>query len=101
MCRLSPTQGSLNLLSIESTLQDRIIMSQVHDEGIKIIKLKLSQGEAKYKCFHTDHKGVLWFNNRINFVNKSLMKHIYLNSLFILVVPKCIKIFGKIFGGPE
>jgi hypothetical protein len=40
-------------------------MSQLHDEGIKIIKLKLSQGEAKYKCFHTDHQGVLWFNNRI------------------------------------
>jgi hypothetical protein len=52
-------QGSLNLLSIESTLQDRIIMSQLHDEGIKIIKSKLSQGEAKYKCFHTDHQGVL------------------------------------------
>jgi hypothetical protein len=58
-------QGSLNLLSIESTLQDRIVMSQLHDEGIKIIKLKLSQEEAKYKCFHTDHQGVLWFNNRI------------------------------------
>jgi hypothetical protein len=40
-------------------------MSQLHDEGIKIIKLKLSQGEAKYKCFHTDHQGILWFNNRI------------------------------------
>jgi hypothetical protein len=58
-------QGSLNLLSIKSTLQDRIIMLQLHDEGIKIIKLKLSQGEAKYKYFHTDHQGVLWFNNRI------------------------------------
>jgi hypothetical protein len=58
-------QGSLNLLSIKSTLQDRIIMSKLHDEGIKIIKLKLSQGEAKYRCFHTDHQGVLWFNNHI------------------------------------
>jgi hypothetical protein len=58
-------QGSLNLLSIESTLQDKIIMSQLHDESIKIIKLKLSQGEAKYRCFHTDHQGVLWFNNHI------------------------------------
>jgi ribonuclease HI len=58
-------QGSLNLLSIESTLQDRIIMSQFHDEGIKIIKSKLSQGKTKYKCFHTDHQGVLWFNNHI------------------------------------
>jgi hypothetical protein len=58
-------QGSLNLISIEPTLQDRIIMSQLHDEGIKIIKQKLSQGEAKYRCFHTDHQGVLRFNNRI------------------------------------
>jgi hypothetical protein len=55
-------QGSLNLLSIKSTLQDRIIMSQLHDEGIKIITSKLSQKEAKYKCFHTDHQGILWFN---------------------------------------
>jgi hypothetical protein len=31
-------QGSLNLISIESTLQDNIIMSQLHDKGIKIIK---------------------------------------------------------------
>jgi hypothetical protein len=51
-------QGSLNLLSIESTLRDKIIMSQLHDEGIRIIKLRLSQGEAKYKCFHTDPQGV-------------------------------------------
>jgi hypothetical protein len=58
-------QGSLNLISIESTLQDNIIMLQLHNEGIKIIKQKLSQGEAKYRCFHTDHQGVLWFNNHI------------------------------------
>jgi hypothetical protein len=56
-------RGSLNLLSIGSTLQDKIIMSQLHDEGIKIIKSKLSQGEIKYRCFHTDHQGVLWFND--------------------------------------
>jgi hypothetical protein len=35
-------QGSLNLLSIKSTLRDKIIMSQLHDEGIKIIKLRSS-----------------------------------------------------------
>jgi hypothetical protein len=58
-------QGNLNLIYIESTLQDRIIMLQLHDEGIKIIKQKLSQGEAKYRCFHMDHQGILWFNNRI------------------------------------
>jgi hypothetical protein len=44
---------------------------------------------------------VLLYLKIINFVNKSLMKHICLNSLFILVAPKCIKIFDKIFGGLE
>jgi hypothetical protein len=58
-------QGSLNLLSIENTLQDKIVMSQLHDEGIRIIKLKLSQGEAKYKCFRIDCQGVLWFNKHL------------------------------------
>jgi hypothetical protein len=35
-------QGSLNILFIKSTLRDKIIMSQLHDEGIRIIKLRLS-----------------------------------------------------------
>jgi hypothetical protein len=40
-------------------------MTQLHDEGVKIIKQKLSQGEEKYKCFHQDHKGILWFGGLI------------------------------------
>ena len=58
-------QGTLNHISIEPTLHDQIIMAQLHDEGIKIIKQKLSQGEEKYKCFRQDHKGILWFESRI------------------------------------
>jgi hypothetical protein len=38
-------------------------MAQLHDEGVKIIKQKLSQGEEKYKCFHQDKNGVLWFES--------------------------------------
>jgi hypothetical protein len=37
-------QGTLNHISIEPTLHDWIIMAQLHDEGVKIIKQKLSQG---------------------------------------------------------
>jgi hypothetical protein len=40
-------------------------MAQLHDEGVKIIKLKLSQGEEKYKCFRQGKNGVLWFESRI------------------------------------
>ena len=58
-------QGSLNHISLEPTLHDSIIMGQLHDEGIKVIKEKLSQGEAKYKCFRVDHRGVLWFESRL------------------------------------
>ena len=56
-------QGSLNHIAIEPTLHVSIIMAQLHDEGIKIIKEKLSQGETKY--FRVDHRGVLWFESRL------------------------------------
>ena len=50
---------------MESTLQDNVISAQLRDKSVKIIKLKLARGEEKYKCFHLDHQGVLWFDNRI------------------------------------
>ena len=43
-------QGSLNYIAIEPMLQDSVILAQLDDEGIKIIKQKLAQGEEKYKC---------------------------------------------------
>jgi hypothetical protein len=43
---------------------------------------------------------VLLYLRIINFVNKSLMKHICPSFLFILVVLKCIKTLDEIFGGP-
>ena len=58
-------QGSLNHIAMESTLQDNVISTQLRDKGVKIIKQELARGEEKYKCFHLDPKGVLWFDNRI------------------------------------
>jgi hypothetical protein len=43
---------------------------------------------------------VLLYLRIINFINKSLMKHIYPSFLFILVVLNCIKTLDEIFGGP-
>jgi hypothetical protein len=40
-------------------------MAQLHDEGVKIIKQKLSQGDERYKRFHQDHNRILWFESRI------------------------------------
>jgi hypothetical protein len=58
-------QGSLNHIAVEPTLQDSIIMAQLHDEGVKIIKQQLAQGEEKYKYFQVDHKEILWYKGRI------------------------------------
>jgi hypothetical protein len=35
-------QGSLNHIAVEPTLQDSIIRTQLHDEGVKIIKEQLT-----------------------------------------------------------
>ena len=59
------SEGTLNLISIEPTLYDRVIIAQVHDKGVGIIKQKVLEGEQKYKCFHVDHKGILWFESRL------------------------------------
>jgi hypothetical protein len=58
-------QGSLTHIAVEPTLQDSIIRAQLHDEGVKIIKQQLAQGEEKYKYFQVDHKGLLWFKGCI------------------------------------
>jgi len=58
-------QGSLNHIAIEPTIQDSIISAQLRDKSVKIIKQELARGEEKYMCIHVDHKGVLWFDNRI------------------------------------
>ena len=58
-------QGSLNHIAIEPTIQDSIISAQLRDKSVKIIKQELARREEKYKCFHLDHEGVLWFDNRI------------------------------------
>jgi hypothetical protein len=37
-------QGSLNHLSIKTTLWDNIVLAQQHNKGVKTIKQKLAQG---------------------------------------------------------
>ena len=58
-------QGTLNHISVEPTLFDQVIMAQLQDKGVGIIKHKLLEGEEKYICFCLDHKGILWFDGRL------------------------------------
>jgi hypothetical protein len=38
-------------ISVEPTLQDQIILAQLSDKGVQIIKENLHQKTEKYKCF--------------------------------------------------
>ena len=58
-------QGCLNAISVESNLFDKIIMAQLQDEGVLLIKQKLAEKDPKYDCFHKDLKNIVWFGQRI------------------------------------
>ena len=58
-------QGCLNHISVEPTLYDQVIMAQLHEKCVGIIKQKLLERENKHKCFRVDHKGILWFEDRL------------------------------------
>jgi hypothetical protein len=69
--------GALSHISIEPTLQDQIIMAQLSDKGVQIIKENLHQKAKKYKCYRQDSKGILWFEDRLVVPkNKNLKKKI-------------------------
>jgi hypothetical protein len=69
--------GALSHISVEPALQDQIIMAQLSDKGVQIIKENLHQKVEKYKCFHQDEKGVLRFKGRLVIPkNKDLKKKI-------------------------
>jgi hypothetical protein len=57
--------GTLSHISIEPTLLDQIIMAQLDDKVVQFIKENLNQKVEKYKCFHQDSKGILWFEDRL------------------------------------
>jgi hypothetical protein len=97
-------QGNLNAISTESNLYDRIVLAQFNDEGIQLIKQKLGEEDPKYSCFRKDWKDVVWFEQRLVVLvdpelRKQIFDEIFQNSLFTLGAPKCIKIWGKTFGG--
>jgi hypothetical protein len=69
--------GALSNIFVEPALQDQIIMAQLSDKGVQIIKENLHQKTEKYKCFCQDGKGILWFESRLVVPkNKDLKKKI-------------------------
>jgi hypothetical protein len=58
---ISPS--TLSYISVEPSLQEQIVLAQIGDKGVQVIKEMLEQKVDKYKCFRQDNKGVLWFED--------------------------------------
>jgi hypothetical protein len=84
--------------SIEPTLQDHIIMAQLSDKGMQIIKENLHQKVEKYKCFRQDSRGYYglktdwWFLRIKTSRRKSWMRLISPNSPCTREAPRCTMI---------
>jgi hypothetical protein len=68
LCKLSievVSSGALSYISVEPTLHEQIVMAQIDDKGVQVIKEMIEQKVDKYKCFRQDNKGVLWFGDRL------------------------------------
>jgi hypothetical protein len=66
LCKLNlevVSSGTLGYISVEPTLHEQIVMAQMGDKGVQVIKEMLEQKVDKYKCFRRDSKGVLWFED--------------------------------------
>jgi hypothetical protein len=57
--------GTLSYVSVEPTLHEQIIMAQIGDKGVQVIKEMIEQKVDKYKCFRQDNKGIIWFGDRL------------------------------------
>ena len=55
--------GTLSYISVEPTLREQIVVPQIGDKGVQVIKEMIEQKVDKYKCFRQDNKGILWFGD--------------------------------------
>jgi hypothetical protein len=68
LCKLNievVPSGALSYISVEPTLHEQIIMAQIGDKGVQVIKEMIEQMVDKYKCFRQDSKGILWFGDQM------------------------------------
>jgi hypothetical protein len=99
--------GTLNYILVEPTLHEQIVLAQIGDKGVQVIKEMLEQKVDKYKCFRHDSKGVLWFEDQLvvpknpELRKKYWMKLIFPNFPCTPAVTRCIMISNLCIGGPE
>jgi hypothetical protein len=68
LCKLNievVSSGALSYILVEPTLHEQIVMAQIGDKGVQVIKEMIEQKAERYKCFRQDSKGILWFGDRL------------------------------------
>jgi hypothetical protein len=68
LCKLNievVSSGALSYILVEPTLHEQIVMAQIGDKGVQVIKEMIKRKVDKYKCFRQDSKGILWFGDRL------------------------------------
>jgi hypothetical protein len=66
LCKLNievVSSGALSYILVEPTLHEQIVMAQIGDKGVQVIKEMIEQKVDKYRCFRQDSKGILWFGD--------------------------------------
>jgi hypothetical protein len=110
LCKLKievVSSGALSYISVEPTLQEQIVMAQMGDKGVQVIKEMIEQKAEKYKCFRQDSKGILWFGDRLVVPkNPELRKRYWMKLTFqnfpcTPAVIRCIMTSDPYTGGPE
>jgi hypothetical protein len=109
LCKLNlevVSSGTLNYISVEPTLHEQIIMAQIGDKGVQVIRDMLKQKVDKYKFFRQDSKGVLWFGDRLVVPRNSELRKKILDEAHLSKFPctpavtRCIMISDPCIGGP-
>ena len=72
------TQGYVNTLCVQPTLEDQIRKAQGKDEKIK--KIIKQTGENKAPGFHVDDKNTLWYENRIYVPNADELRRVIMDE---------------------
>jgi hypothetical protein len=110
LCKLNlevVSSGTLGYISVEPTMHEQIVMAQIGDKGVQVIKEMLEQKVDKYKCLCQDNKGVLWFEDRLVVPKNPELKKKILDEAHLSKFPctpavtRCIMILDLCIGGPE
>ena len=98
--------GALSYISVEPTLHEQIVMAQIGDKGVQVIKEMIEQKVDKYKCFCQDTKGNLWFEDRLvvpknSELRKKILDEAHLSKFSMHpAVTRCIMTSGPCIGEP-